>query len=82
MRRLNLKQKRQVEYFLSISDFKITQISPKCDSPHCPLVSGLAIMTLTPGRSFPDSTRQSELGAPRSTKATRLFRKARRSTYT
>jgi hypothetical protein len=56
--------------------------SPRCESPHWPLVSGLAMMTLTPGRSFPDSMRQRECGLPLSTKDTRSLRKARRSTYT
>ena len=59
---------------------KLTHISPKCESPHCPFVSGLAIITFTPGNNLPDSTKHSELGAPRSTSATRLFLNARRST--
>jgi hypothetical protein len=56
--------------------------SPRCESPHWPLVSGLAMMTLTPGRSFPDSMRQREWGLPLSTNETRSLRNARRSTYT
>jgi len=40
------------------------------------------MMTLTPGRSFPDSIRQRECGLPLSTNDTRSLRNARRSTYT
>ena len=43
---------------------------------------GLAMMTLTPGRSLPDSMRASECGAPRSVSVTRSFLSARRSQYT
>lgn len=60
----------------------LTQISPKWESPHCPFVSGFAIITFTPGNNLPDSTMHKEFGAPRSTKATRLFRNALKSTYT
>lgn len=66
----------------SIIRHLLTQISPKCESPQWPLVSGFAMITLTPGSSLPDSIRHSELGAPRSTNATRLLRSALRSTYT
>lgn len=59
-----------------------THISPKCESPHCPLVSGLAIITFTPGSSLPDSMRQRECGLPLSTNDTLSLRNARRSTYT
>lgn len=30
----------------------INLTSPKCESAHCPFVSGLAITTFTPGRSW------------------------------
>lgn len=47
-----------------------TQISPKCESPHWPFVSGFAIITLTPGKSFPLSIRQRLCGLPLSTRLT------------
>lgn len=47
-----------------------------------PFDSGLAIITLTPGKSFPLSIRQRLWGLPLSTKLTLSFRSALRSTYT
>lgn len=40
------------------------------------------MITLTPGKSLPDSVRQMLCGAPLSTSVTRSFRSARVSTYT
>lgn len=56
--------------------------SPRCESPHCPFVSGLAITTLTPGRSFPDSIKHKLWGAPLSTNVTLSLRRALMSAYT
>ena len=69
-----------VHLFLDKTNLMLT--SPRFESPHCPLVSGSAITRLIPGNSLPDSMRGREWGAPRSTRVTRSWRKARRSTYT
>jgi hypothetical protein len=56
--------------------------SPRCKSPHWPLVSGFEMMTLTVGRSFPYFMRQKEFGLLLSTKDAWSLCNACRSTYT
>jgi len=60
----------------------LQRTSPRWESPHWPLVSGFAMITFTPGSSFPDSITHSEWGLPLSTRDTLSFLSARRSTYT
>jgi hypothetical protein len=50
--------------------------SPKCESAHCPFVSGLAMTTLTPGKSLPDSSKHTLWGLPFSTIVTLSLRNA------